>query len=102
MKPSVEYSAFVVNRNVQAMQEVPIPENPTELKSFLGLASYYHRFIPDMATTTAHPLNRLFVENNPWKMVLTMLYQYYTYFYCCTYLHLIKLLSLKSLLWESQ
>ena len=74
MKPSVEYSAVVVNRKFQAIQEVPVPENPTELKSFMGLASYYHRFIPDMATTKAHPLNRLFVENIPWKMVLTMLY----------------------------
>ena len=45
MKPSVEYFAFVVDcdsihpspRKVQAIQEVPIPENPTELKSFLGL-----------------------------------------------------------------
>ena len=43
MKPSVEYFAFVVDRDgihpspckVQATQEVPVPENPKELKSFL-------------------------------------------------------------------
>ena len=62
MKPSVEYFAFVVDRDgihssprkVQAIQEVPVPENPTELKSFLGLVNYYRRFVPDMATLV-HP-----------------------------------------------
>ncbi|PFX25280.1 Uncharacterized protein K02A2.6 [Stylophora pistillata] len=74
MKPSVEYFAFMVDNDgihpspckVQAIQEVPVPENPTELKSFLGLINYYCRFIPDM-TTLAQPLNRLLVENIPWK-----------------------------------
>ncbi|KAL9961633.1 hypothetical protein ACROYT_G030616 [Oculina patagonica] len=74
MKPSVEYFAFVVDRDgihpsprkVQAIQEVPVPENPTELKSFLGLVNYYRRFIPDMATL-AHPLNRLLAQNIPWE-----------------------------------
>ena len=74
MKPSVEYFAFVVDRDrihpstrkVQAIQEVPVPENPTDLKSFLGLINYYRRFVPDMATL-AHPLNRLLVEKIPWK-----------------------------------
>ena len=74
MKPSVEYFAFVVDRDgihpsphkVQAIQEVPVPENPTDLKSFLGLINYYRRFVPDMATL-AHPLNHLLVENIPWK-----------------------------------
>ena len=74
MKPSVEYFAFVADLDgihpspckVQAIQEVPVPENPTDLKSFLGLINYYRRFVPDMATL-AHPLNRLLVENIPWK-----------------------------------
>ena len=42
MKPTVEYLAFMVNRNgipsprkVQAIREVQVPENLTELKSFL-------------------------------------------------------------------
>lgn len=74
MKPSVEYFAFVVDRDcihpsprkVQAIQELPVQENPKELKSFLGLVNYYRRFVPDMATLV-HPLNRLLVENIPWK-----------------------------------
>ena len=56
-------------RKVQANLEVPVPENLTEVKSFLRLVSYYRRFVPDMATITAHPLNPLFVESIPWKMV---------------------------------
>ena len=56
MKPPVEYFAFVVDRHrihpspckVQAIQEVPVPENPTKLKSFLGLVNYYRKFIPDV------------------------------------------------------
>ncbi|PFX22103.1 Retrovirus-related Pol polyprotein from transposon 17.6 [Stylophora pistillata] len=74
MKPSLEYLAFMVDRDgiypsprkVQAIQEVPVTENPTELKSFLGLINYYRRFIPDMATL-AQSSNRLLVENIPWK-----------------------------------
>ena len=73
MKPSVEYFAFVVDqhgihpclRKVQAIQEVPVPENPTELKSFLGLVNYYRKFIPDMSTLI-NPLNRLLAHDVPW------------------------------------
>ena len=74
MKPTVEYFAFVVDRDgihpsprkVQAIHDVQVPENPTELKSFLGMVNYYRRFIPDMATL-AHPLNGLLSENIPWQ-----------------------------------
>ena len=73
MKPTVEYLAFVVNRDgihpsprkVQAIRELLVPENPTELKSFLGKVNYYRRFILDMATL-AYPLNGLLAENIPW------------------------------------
>jgi len=72
--PLVEYFVFVVDcddihpspRKLQAIQEVQVPENPTELKSFLGLVNYYCRFIPDMATL-AHKLNRLLAENISWE-----------------------------------
>ena len=66
MKASVQYFAFVVAREVihpsprkaQAIQEVPVPENPTELKSFLGLPNYYCRFIPSLAHTLNHFFSR--------------------------------------------
>ena len=73
MKSSVEYFAFVVDRRgihpsprkVQAIQEVPVPKNATELKSFLGLVNYYRKFIPDMSTIV-HPLNCLLTFDAPW------------------------------------
>ena len=74
IKPSVEYFAFVLDRHgihpspckVQVIQEVPVPEKPTELKSFLGLKNYYRKFIQDMSTLV-NPLNRLLVHNAPWS-----------------------------------
>ena len=74
MKPTMEYLTFVVNcngihpspRKVQAIREVQVPENLTELKSFSGMVNYYRRFISDMATL-AHPLNGLLAENIPWQ-----------------------------------
>ena len=74
LKPSVEYFAFVVDRQgihpsprkVQAIREVPVPENPTDIKSFLGLVNYYQKLIPDMATLV-NPLNCLLSQDVPWK-----------------------------------
>ena len=42
----------------------PIPRNVSELRSFLGLASYYRRFIKDFAKI-AVPLHRLTEKNKP-------------------------------------
>ena len=41
-----------------AVRDFPIPENRTEVRAFLGLASYYRRFIPSFATI-AKPLTNL-------------------------------------------
>ena len=70
MKPSVEYFTFVVDqhgihpspRKVQAIQEVPEPQNATELKSFLGLVNYYQYDIEYRASkdhANADALSRL-------------------------------------------
>ena len=74
MKPWVEYFVFVVDCDgihpspckLQGIQQVQVPEHPTELKSFLGLVNYHCRFIPDMATL-AHELNRLLAEIISWE-----------------------------------
>ncbi|KAJ7986814.1 hypothetical protein DPEC_G00332290 [Dallia pectoralis] len=47
---------------VTAVLDWPTPKNLTELRSFLGLASYYRRFIAGFSTKAA-PLNRLTNKN---------------------------------------
>ena len=45
-------------RKVEKVINWPVPESPTEVKSFLGLASYYRRFVPGFASV-AKPLYQL-------------------------------------------
>ena len=45
-------------RKVEAMQQWPAPTSIAEVRSFLGLASYYRRFVLDFARI-AHPLHAL-------------------------------------------
>ena len=40
-----------VEEKVKAVQAAPEPQNTSELKSYLGLLSYYSRFLPQMAST---------------------------------------------------
>lgn len=66
LQPQVEYLGYVVSaegvsadpKKVQAIWEYAIPGNVKSLKTFLGLASYYRRFIPNFARI-AHPLHSL-------------------------------------------
>ena len=46
---------------LQAVQDVPQPTNVSELKSYIGILSYYGKFLPNLATTLA-PLYTL-----PWR-----------------------------------
>ncbi len=43
---------------VEAIQRIPIPTTPTEVKSILGLASFYRRFIPHFSDIS-RPLSNL-------------------------------------------
>lgn len=61
--PSVEYLGFRVDGQgihktsdkIKAIKEAKVSENKEELQSFLGLATFYGRFMPNVPTT-AHPL----------------------------------------------
>lgn len=69
----VQYLGFLVNQNglqvdpekTAAVVDYPAPTNLKQLRRFLGMASWYRRFIPDFATL-AEPLTRLTKKSNPW------------------------------------
>ena len=73
-KPSIEFFGYVFSKDglspspekVRALQEASDPRNPTELRSFLGMAQYSARFIPNFATI-AEPLRLLTRSDTPWR-----------------------------------
>ncbi|XP_076656370.1 uncharacterized protein LOC143361015 [Halictus rubicundus] len=73
-REEVRYLGFVVSREglkvdsekVAPVLSFPVPRNIRQLRRFLGMASWYRRFIPDFATV-AEPLNILLRKGQPWK-----------------------------------
>ena len=49
---------------VQAVRDWKVPETITDIRNFLGLAGYYHKFIPQFAKIAA-PLTNLTRKNAP-------------------------------------
>ena len=52
---------------IKAINDFPRPENKKKLRSFLGLLSFYRRFVPNLAQTVAI-LNELLRKNKPDKI----------------------------------
>ena len=73
-KDKIDYLGHIVSRDgvmpnpkkIQAIVNYPEPRNSKELSSFLGLASYYRRFIRAFAEK-AHPLTMLTRKNVAWE-----------------------------------
>ena len=51
---------------VEAVQAAPVPKNVSELKSYLGLLSYYGKFLPNLSSTLA-PLYELLKSTVKWR-----------------------------------
>ena len=74
LAPSVIYLGHVIDsqglhpirEKVQAIQEAPPPTNVAKLKSYLGLLSYYSKFLRNLSTTLA-PLYKLLKRDEPWR-----------------------------------
>ncbi len=60
-KAETEYLGYVIGRGViklqiqkvQAIQSCPLPRTTTQLISFLGMAGWYHKFIPNYSARAA-------------------------------------------------
>ena len=74
MLQEVEYLGHVLSargirpspKNIRAIESVPAPENITQLKSFLGMVTYYLKFLPNLSTTLS-PLYCLLQKNSKWR-----------------------------------
>ena len=72
-KPSIEFFSHIFSKDgiapapskVQALCDAAEPRNPTEVRSFLGMAQYSASFIKDFATIT-EPLRKLTRSQSPW------------------------------------
>jgi len=51
---------------VEAVQAAPVPKNVSELKAYLGLLSYYGKFLPNLSSTLA-PLYELLKSTVRWR-----------------------------------
>ena len=53
--------------NIEALENLPIPQDINNLKMFLGHAGFYRRFIKDFAKV-AMPLTNLFEKDTPFYL----------------------------------
>lgn len=74
MAPFVEFLGHLVDEKgvcplpekIQAIQQATVPTNLTELKSYIGLLSYYGKFLPWVATDLV-PLYQLLNKDAGWE-----------------------------------
>lgn len=72
-RPELKYLGYVVDHQglhvdpdkVRAILEIPTPQNVPDIRRFIGVASWYRRFIPSFSTTIA-PLTELLKKNKVW------------------------------------
>jgi hypothetical protein len=73
-KKEAEYLGHVINEagvmphpsKTQAVKEFKTPSNLTDVRSFMGIVNYYHRFIQNLGMV-AEPLYRLMKKNVPFQ-----------------------------------
>ena len=78
MEKSVTYLGHTIDANglhpitekVEAIKEAPRPRNVSQLKSYLGLITYYGRFLPNISLIL-FPLYRLLRRNTHWRWAVS-------------------------------
>ena len=56
---------FPLPSKVKTIKEAPVPSNVIELKTYIGLLTYYGKFLPNLSSTLA-PLYSLHWKDSPW------------------------------------
>ena len=72
MTESVTYLGHIIDaqglhpikHKVEAIQEAPRPKNLTRLKSYLGLLTYYNRFLPNLYRIFSSPSTGYFIKTH--------------------------------------
>lgn len=57
-------------KKIEAIAKAPSPKNVKELRAFLGLVNYYHKFLPNLSSVLS-PLYQLLQQNIKWKWTTT-------------------------------
>ena len=73
LQTSVSYLGNVIDKDgirpmtdkIEAIQNMPLPQDQKQLRSFLGMVNYYDRFLPGLATKCA-PLHELLHKDKKW------------------------------------
>lgn len=73
-EPQAEYLGRIIDaeglrpnpRKVEAVTKAPRLSNVKELQSYLGLITFYRRFLPKLSSVL-HPLNQLLRAGVPWE-----------------------------------
>jgi len=74
LRPSVTYLGHRIDADglhplpdrVRAIKDAPTPKSVTELNSYLGMLTYYSKFLPNLSLTL-HPLYLLLWKDVKWK-----------------------------------
>ena len=74
MQPEVTYCGYVVNGDgvqpvaakVEVISNAPEPKDVSQLRAFLGMLNYYHKFLPDVASVL-EPLHKLLRKGAKWE-----------------------------------
>ena len=74
LQDSLEYCGHVLTKygvheapdKITAIVDAPRPTNTTQLRSFLGMVTFYHNHLPNISTVL-YPLNQLLNKNSKWN-----------------------------------
>ena len=75
-QPEIEFVGFIVGQNgvrpipqkLQVINNWPVPRNVKNIRSFLGVCGFYHRFLPSFATLATPMTNLLHKKSKKYQV----------------------------------